>query len=109
MKRRARWLAETRNSAIFEGLIAADPLKTTALGVCLLLSFPEITYLQSGISQPVICRFAMSSFDDKCLWVIDRLEACPTRKQWDENESIRDNLAVYDSRFVLVISCACLG
>jgi len=51
----------------------------------------------------------MSSFDDKCLWVIDRLEACPTRKQWDENESIRDNLAVYDSRFVLVISCACLG
>jgi len=109
MKRRARWLAETRNSAIFEGLIAADPLKTTALGVCLLLSFPEITYLQSGISQSAISRFAMSSFDDKCLWVIDRLEACPTRKQWDENESIRDNLAVYDSRFVLVISCACLG
>ena len=61
MKRRARWLAETRNSASFEGLIAADPLKTTALGVCLLLSLPEITYVQSGISQPVICRFAMTN------------------------------------------------
>jgi hypothetical protein len=47
--------------------------------------------------------------NDKCVWVIDRMEAYPTRKQWDENESIRDNLAVYDSGFVLVISCACQG